>query len=322
MASINDPASRIEDLLDKEDLRLQRIFLAAVEQLKSEVDLEELADLLEQGRMEDAIDRLTVAARRLGTATNITFITAGQSAADFLQGAGLAQIVFDQINLNAVAAMQRAQLELIREFTNEQRRATSAALISGVEAGINPIAQARNFRDSIGLTDRQWSAVANYRAALERAGRGGSGQLEALNRALRDGRGDRSVLAAVRRAQPLPPEKIDWLVRRYAERYVKHRAEVIGRTEALRAVHSGNEELYRQAIAAGHIEAGDLERTWRTRIDKRERRTHHDLNGQKRGWGEAWTTPNGALRFPGDPSAPAAETIQCRCAIQTRIRLR
>jgi hypothetical protein len=60
--------------------------------------------------------------------------------------------VFDQVNLYAVAAMQANQLELIREFTAEQLRATSLALVIGVEAGTNPLAAARNFRDSVGLT--------------------------------------------------------------------------------------------------------------------------------------------------------------------------
>jgi hypothetical protein len=91
------------------------------------------------------------------------------------------------------------------------------------------------------------------------------------------------------------------MVQRYAERFVKHRSEVIGRTEAMRAVNQGNEEAYRQAIADGTINADQLRREWRTRLDGRERRTHEFLNGQVRGWGETWVTENGVLRYPGDP---------------------
>lgn len=317
---IDDPSARIEAVLDREEVRIGTIFRTAIEQLKNEIDLDELADLLEQGRLGEALDRLSYAAERLGTASNVAFVNSGQSGAEFLSNAGVGRIVFDQVNLNAVAAMQRARLNLIREFTDEQRRATSLALISGVEAGTNPRAAARNFRDSVGLTETQWRHVASYREALERVGTNERGQREALNRALRDKRGDRTILAALRRTQKLPPEKIDWLVSRYTSRYVKHRAEVIGRTEALRAVHQGNEELYRQAIASGEIEASAIERTWRTRVDTRERRTHRFLHGQKRKWGEVWATENGVLRYPGDPDAPAVETIQCRCALQTRLR--
>jgi hypothetical protein len=308
---IDDPSARIEALLDREEARIANIFRVAIRELRDEIDLDELADLIEQGRHGEAIERLRVAAERLGSASNVTFVTAGQSAADFLREAGLGRIVFDQVNLNAVAAMQRTRLDLIREFTDEQRRAASFAMVSGVEAGINPRAQARNFRDSVGLTESQWRHVANYRAALERVGTTGPGQLAALDRELRDRRGDRSVRAAVKRGQPLPPEKVDWLVNRYSLRYIKFRAEVIGRTEALRAVHQGNEELYRQAIAAGHIDPRAIKRTWRTRLDNRERRTHRFLNGEERNWGEVWATENGVLRYPGDREAPALETIQC-----------
>lgn len=317
--TVEDPADRLARLIDGQEARIATIFRTAVADLKDELDLDELADLLEQGRVNEALDRLRHVAESLGSASNVTFVTAGQSTADFLRNAGVGRIVFDQVNLNAVAAMQGTRLELIREFTAEQLKATSMALVSGVEAGTNPRAAARNFRDSIGLTSTQWGHVASYRAALERVGTDDQAAQNALGRALRDGRGDKTVMAAARASRPIPPEKIDWLVSRYTARYVKHRAEVIGRTEAMRAANQGNEEAYRQAIAAGTIRAEQIKRTWRTRLDGRERRTHLFLNDQERGWGETWVTENGELRYPGDPEAPAKETIQCRCAILTRI---
>jgi uncharacterized protein YbjQ (UPF0145 family) len=319
---IEDDEVRLNRIVDRQEARIADIFRTAIAQLKDEVDIGELATLLEQGRVNEALDRLRHAADALGAASNVTFVTSGQSTSDFLSAAGVGRIVFDQVNLYAVAAMQGNQLDLIREFTAEQVRATSAALIAGVAGGSNPIAQARNFRDSIGLTQTQWGHVQSYREALERAGVDDAAAQNALGRALRDGRGDKSVMAAARASRPIPPEKIDWMVRRYAERYVKHRSEVIGRTEAMRAVNQGNEEAYRQAIASGEIDAADLRREWRTRLDGRERRTHMFLNEQVRGWGETWITENGELRYPGDPRAPAKETVNCRCALLTRIRTR
>lgn len=317
---VDDPAKRLNLLLDEMDTRIATIFRTAISDLKDEIDLNELADLIEQGRINQALDRLKYAADQLASASNVAFVTSGQSTAEFLRDAGVGRIVFDQVNLYAVSAMQATRLELIREFTAEQLRATSLALISGVESGTNPIAAARNFRDSIGLTAKQWQHVANYRAALERVGTDAQAAQNALGRALRDKRNDRTVLAAARDNRPIPPEKIDLMVQRYADRYVKHRSEVIGRTEALRAVNQGNEEAYRQGIADGVIRAEQLSRQWRTRLDDRERKTHHDLNGIIVGWGESWVTPNGELKYPGDPDAPAAETIQCRCAVLTRIK--
>ena len=320
MADVEDPAERLNRLIDQQEARIANVFRTAVAALKDEIDLDLLATELEQGRVNAALERLKHAADALGTASNVAFVTSGQSTAAFLTGADVGRILFDQVNLNAVAMMQQSRLELIREFTAEQLRATSMALVSGVEGGLNPIAQARNFRDSIGLTSTQWTHVANYRAALLRVSTDPEAVQNAVGRALRDKRGDRTVLAAARAGKPIPAAKVDWLVTRYTERYVKHRAEVIGRTEAMRAVNQGNEEAYRQAIAAGTIRAEQLSREWRTRLDTRERKTHRFLNGQKRGWGETWVTENGELRYPGDPAAPAKETIQCRCALLTRIR--
>lgn len=318
----DDPAARLEALLDEQEPRIANIFRSAVDALKDEIDLDELADLIERGRLTEAFDRLQNIAEQLGSASNVAFIASGQSTAEFMSAAGVGRVVFNEVNVLAVAAMQANRLRMIREFTDEQRRATSLALISGVEAGINPRDQARNFRDSVGLTERQWRAVANYRGALERIGVDPSAQEIALGRALRDRRGDAQIMRAVRESQPLPRPKIDWLVTRYTQRYIKYRAEVIGRTEALRAVHEGNEEMYRQAIAAGTIDADQIERKWVTRLDGRERESHLLLNGQKRGWGVPWLTMHGPIRYPGDPEAHAAETIQCRCALATRIKRR
>lgn len=315
-----DDALRLFRLLEEQERRIQRIFLTAIKSLKDEIDLNDLAVLLDQGRAGDAIARLKFAADQLAAASNVAFVTAGASAAEILTTAGLGQIVFDQVNINAVAAMQRSRLELIREFTREQTRATWQALSEGVEAGLNPIAQARNFRDSIGLTTRQWGHVASYRRALERAAEDAQAAYDVTNRQLRDARFDRTVARAQRTGKPLGRDKIDQMVSRYTERYVKHRAEVIARTEALRAVHQGNEEAYRQAIAEEVVKEEELVRTWRTSVDGRERDTHRALNGQDRKWNEPWTTPNGTLRYPGDPQAPAKETVQCRCAILTRIK--
>lgn len=319
MPDILDPAERLDRLLDLEEARIATIFRTAVSDLQGEIDLDELADLIEAGRTEEAFQLLEHTAERLGAESNITFINSGQAAAEFLSRAGVGRIVFDIVNDRAVAAMQASRLEMIREFTNGQRRATSLALISGVEAGQNPRAAARNFRESIGLTERQWAAVANYRRALEAVGSDDKAFEISLQRELRDRRSDGSIRRAIAQNKPLPSDRIDRLVGHYARRYVRYRSEVIGRTEALRAVNQGNEEAYRQAIEAGHIDADQLRRTWETRLDGRERDTHQLLNGEVRRWGEVWLTRRGAIRYPGDPEAPAAETIQCRCALSTRI---
>lgn len=54
---------------------------------------------------------------------------------------------------------------------------------------------------------------------------------------------------------------------------------------------------------------------WSTRMIN-SRDTHISLNGKKAMQGDAFVTSAGnSLRFPGDPSAPASEVINCHCVL-------
>lgn len=323
MADITDTKARIDALIAREERRIAAIFRAAIRNVLEELDLKRVATMLEAGQLEDALQLTREIGERLGLAAQTSFIGSGTATAAWLATAGVKSIVFDQVNERAVAAMRANTLRLVREFTAEQRAATKAALIEGITRGANPREQARAFRSSIGLTERQMLAVQRYRAALEGVGRQGvprGEQAEALKRALRDARSDRSIKRAMRQMIPLPAAQIDSMVDRYQARYIKYRSEVIARTEALRSVHEGVEEAFAQGTEQGAWAAEDLERTWDASGDARVRDSHRFLDGQKRKMGEPWRTSNGVIRYPGDPMAPASETVQCRCVLLTRVK--
>lgn len=323
MADVKDTKARIDALIAREERRIAAIFAAAVRNVVAELDLKEIAALLERGQLEEALSYTKEIADRLGLAAQTSFIGSATSTAAWLSSAGVGSILFNQVNERAVAAMRASTLRLITEFTAEQRRATKLALLDGIERGINPRDQARAFRDSIGLTERQQLAVIRYRRALERVGVTGvpkGEQAEALKRALRDARSDRSIRRAMRMMTPLPEAQVASMVERYQKRYIKYRSEVIARTEALAAVHEGVEEAFRQGAEQGPFALEDLEREWDSSGDSRVRDTHRYLDGQKRKFGEPWRTSNGAIRYPGDPLAPASERVQCRCVLLTRVK--
>lgn len=315
--AFTDPASRIERVMAAQDRRFQRVFLDAVRALKR-TDLDTLADLLQQGRFEEALEGLEDAARALGTQYGASLAASAQDTARFLSGAMDVVIAFDQTNERAVNMMRQNQLRLVREFANETREVTRNALIDGVSRGLNPREQARNFRDSIGLTRYQESIVSNYRRALT-AGRNGTPSTDALQRMLRDGRSDRLVQRMIREGEQLSPAQIDAMVRRYRSRWIKYRSEVIGRTEALRSVHQGNEEMYQQAIESGQFRPDQITRTWVTSRDSRVRDTHSAVGGQVQPEGTPFDVGGAALMYPGDPNGPPKETIQCRCSVTRRI---
>ncbi len=309
-----DPAARIERLLDKAEPELQRAFLEIVEQLRDSATLTEIAVLIEGGRLQEALEIAARAGAEFAAAVNGVYVVAGVDTADLLRDKLEAIVSFDQTNQRAVDQMRQNRLRLIREFTENQVEATRQALTEGVTRGINPREQARMFRDSIGLTASQIRAVGNYRDALER------GSLSALERQLRDRRFDRTVRRAFEAGDSLTQDQIVRMTDRYRQRMLRYRSEVIARTEALQATHTGSEEMYSQAVDEGIVRADQLERKWNTASDSRVRDSHSTMNGQVRGPNEPFVSGNGAtLRYPGDLSAPASEVIQCRCVLSTRI---
>jgi hypothetical protein len=309
-----DPASRLIALVARAEPRLRDALTSAIVAAQEMRGLDELAELIELGRFDEALEAAArFGAVRLADEAAAVFTLAGRSTAQFLTDALEVVVSFDQVNERAVRVMQQERLRLIREFSAEQRAATRAAMVDGVQRGLNPRDQARAFRSSVGLTQRQQQAVIRYRQLLE------TGSREALARRLRDARFDRTVENAIRSGEPLTQEQVDRMVGRYRDRYVKYRAETIGRTEALRAVHSANDEAYRQAYDEGHLDPGQVARTWVTAHDERVRSSHAGLDGESRPPGEPFQGHSGPIMHPGDPNAAASETVQCRCALSTRI---
>ena len=312
MAEREEDQARMEALLAGATFALRRRFLEVVRSVQDQFTLEELEQLLFQRRFDEALVTAELAAAGISSSSNAAFIRAAEDTAARIARSLEVIVSFDQTNVRAVEAMRRSQLQFIREFTNQQRLATRLALVEGISQGLNPRQQALLFRQSIGLTRKQMQAVINYRRLLE------AGDAAALDRALRDKRFDSSVRAAVAGDKPLTEAQIDRMVDRYRDRYLAHRAEVIARTEALRSVHDGSQEMYRQAIDLGILAADDLVQEWITASDERVRGSHAFMHGQQRPIGETFLSGAGnALRWPGDIDAPGSETIQCRCVLTT-----
>jgi hypothetical protein len=221
---------------------------------------------------------------------------------------------FDPGSADAARLMRQSLLEFIREIVDAQRKAIRTVLARALKEGMSPIEASRLFRDQIGLTQRQMGAVSNYRSLLQ------SGSSEALDRTLRDRRFDSSVSRAIDRGVQLSTSQIDRMVSRYQERMLSMRAETIARTEMLSVTNAARHQAMIQTATKVDLEMGRIRRIWRTVRDGRERPTHFIMNKQERGAEEPFVSPSGAkLMYPGDRSAPAAETIQCRCSTQTKI---
>lgn len=309
-------AQRIEAVANRQSRVIATAFAKAIRTIQDQVTLERLADMLERGMFEEALAELTTIGETLRTSYGNALQDAARQAQTFLNSGKYLDVraIFSGDNPRLIRMFEAEGLRLVTAFNERQRQATFQAIRRGLEEGLNPRDMARSFRQSIGLTPRQEQAVDNFRRMLS------VGDREATRRALIHGTDRKTFEAALARGQPLTEAQVSRMTDRYRARYIAYRAEVIGRTEALRAAHQGSEEMFQQVIDEGGMDRREVVRTWVTGRDERVRASHQTMNGQMRLLGEMFLSGKGnTLEYPGDPNAPKEEVIQCRCILTTRL---
>ena len=98
-----------------------------------------------------------------------------------------------------------------------------------------------------------------------------------------------------------------------------NRSVVVARTEVTGAQGAGALAAGAQRAAA---EGRPMVKTWlattRPPSSERTRPTHLEANGQTVPLQQPFTVGESSLQYPGDPTGPADEVIQCRCTLQIR----
>lgn len=300
--------------------RIHAAWLAELAQLRAANSVDSIAARLHTPDpilgLDDALGRFAVAERDGFAASGVAAARDVSAQLDRAAAPVRKKLLrFDDAASEVMSWAERNRLDLIRGIGFEQRSLIRYALTVAIETGENPRVTAAAIRDAIGLTEAQEQWVRNYRAQLER------GQLAAaLERQLSSGHSDRAIAAARGAGRELTSQQIDTAVARYRANMISYRAEVIARTESMRIVNQGADAAYLQAIRRGDLAADQLQCEWIAARDPRTRDTHRAMHGQTRPWGLPFQSPSGAwLLFPGDPSAPAKETANCRCARTVRV---
>ena len=89
-----------------------------------------------------------------------------------------------------------------------------------------------------------------------------------------------------------------------------NRARTIAQTEVHRAWQNG---VLAAALYYEPATGPGWTKTWHTEMDGKERASHRRANGQRRKLADKFQVGGVDLMYPGDPTAPADEVINCRC---------
>jgi hypothetical protein len=153
---------------------------------------------------------------RMGIDTNVQYF-----ARDLPKGGkvnGQIVIGFDILSPKTIEGIRTLETKVVQTLADDTRAVVKTVVEQGLRDGANPRAIARELRASIGLAPNQEAAVRNFRRMLE------AGDREALTRALRDRRFDRT-LDRLLGGDGLSPESIDRQVDAYRKRMVAFNAE-------------------------------------------------------------------------------------------------
>lgn len=315
-------------LIDHWDEQLRLAFLESFNKVRSQVKINQIVRMLEEGNVQAAVDAVNLDPalfRRWDQTISNSFEAGGNEVMALIpekvDANGLrATVQFDIRNPNAEDWLKTHSSRSITEITKDQRVAIREQLVDGMSKGLNSRASAlelvgrvgasgRREGGIIGLTSSQAEWSRNYRDKLA-----SDNPLAALDYKLRDKRFDAAVLRAAEAGEPVPKELRDKMVRTYNNRALRYRAETIARTEAMASLHQSQEEAIRQGISEGAIEGEAVTEIWRATKDDRTRDSHAAMDGQEVERGEPFITGNGVyLMYPGDPNGPPEEVINCRC---------
>lgn len=218
---------------------------------------------------------------------------------------------FDLLQPAIFGHLDGSRTQLIVNLTEEQRNNITKLVTEGLAAGHAPARIARNLRPSIGLTDKQIQFVQNYKNDLA------LNSSKALARELRDKRYDKTVAKAVKSGVPLKNDQINRMVDAYGRKFLAFRSNTIARDQSLAAVNLGHVSTIKE-LASKH--GLMVEKTWKATKDNRTREAHRDLDGHVvTGVDTPFNSELGPIRYPYDPDATAANTIQCRCHLGFRL---
>ncbi len=197
---------------------IRRTFLNAIDALKKAVPVNRLTELLEDGKVFDALDALNVqlTPSELAPIRDAIADAASRVAAPTAVEFGLN---FEMVQPRAIAWAEQHAGRLITQISEETRQAVSDIVVRSLREGGAPRQQARLIREIVGLTRRDAQAV------------------------------DRFLTGAV--DSGMLRSRAEQQAERMARRLLRRRAENIARTETIQASNMGTQLAWETAQDQG-----------------------------------------------------------------------
>jgi len=222
---------------------IRKSFLEAMTALRDALSVATMTTIIAAGdtaKLTEYVLAALGALEQVQDAISDSIVRAGATVAETMPKQVLVR--FDRYDAEMIRRVNAESLKLVQQITEDVRVTLADIVRDGLSSGGGPAVTAQNIKTEIGLTQRQRKAVANFRRMLI------EGDREALTRELRDRRFDRTLEQVFTGARRLSPEEIQRMTDRYAERYIRYRAESIARTESIRAQAVGNAQAWAQAL--------------------------------------------------------------------------
>lgn len=273
-------AKRMNAIADTMASAVQGSLTKGIKKFRSRVGFEKIATAYETGTAAEVLgaipfDKLSTDLSVLSVVLEDGIIAGATNAKDFFPVVSQPNITFDVNNPRVAAFINTHTAKLIDDATDNTIKAVQAIVKSNLDRGIPARRAAREISAVVGLSERQALTVARFHAGLLEQG----------------------VKASVAETRML----------KFAEKKVTQRAKVIARTESLRAVNAGHQEIWRQSVDQGLFEK--VEKKWV--IDPG---TACELcepqQGQTVGINESFDTPVGPVDVPTDIHP------QCNCMME------
>lgn len=267
------PDRRLLATLDRLTPQMRRDVTSALEALRRSVTLPALIEAIVR-QDEVAIYLLTQRFPKSFTKAGETLrkaFTAGASTAAKL----VPNFTLTATNPLATAAAERTAAAMVTGVSRETRKAIRTIVVEAFKDGLSPRQTAQLIKPLIGLTERQALAVLRQRRLLQASGKTAAQVKQALDR--------------------------------YTATLLRQRAEMIARTEIIRASTDGKVEAWRQAKAQGRL-GQDLRTTWIVTPDDKLCPICEPLDGAIAVIGGTFSVNGQSLSGP--PAHP-----NCRCTV-------